>query len=514
MNNFERDIQPVLNLFKTKDFKKAELFCKQLLNLYPQYIWLYNFLGIVLTEQNKINEAIIYYEKGLKIDPKYSMIYNNLGSAYQLQKKYSKAESNFKKSIELDDKLPEHHNNLGNFYRVINKDKKAINSYKNAIKIKSNFFPSHYNLGITYKNLGNLNKAKWHLNESIKFNFELYPAHRALSEITKYKSDNQHLKLLNKIYENKISTNKKELIYALGKAYEDIKNFTKSFNFYNEANKLHRKTIDYNKDIETNEFRKIKEIFTVKLLKKFDKSGNKNYKIIFILGMPRSGTTLTEQIISSHPNVFAGGELNYIPALIEKYFKDGNKKISFDKINSFDINSFKNLRTEYIENFQKHLIKEKHITDKLPINFKWIGLIKLIFPDSKIIHCTRNSKDVCTSIFKNYFVSKELNFAYDLDEISHFYKLYIDLMNHWKKIIPEFIYDIPYENIISNPNLEIKNLIKKCNLSWNSNCLEFYKNKRTVKTVSDTQVRKKLYKTSVNSWKNFNKFTKNSFYGL
>ena len=160
----------------------------------------------------------------------------------------------------------------------------------------------------------------------------------------------------------------------------------------------------------------------------------------------------------------------------------------------------------------KSLFKDsKKISDKLPINFKWIGLIKLILPNSKIIHCNRNSKDVCFSIFKNYFVSDKLKYAYSLKELTEFYKLYSNLMKHWEKTLPKFIYNIKYENIIHNPDREIKRLLKACDLEWDASCLKFYENKRAVKTASDTQVRKKIYKTSLYSWKKYNKFINKFF---
>ena len=138
----------------------------------------------------------------------------------------------------------------------------------------------------------------------------------------------------------------------------------------------------------------------------------------------------------------------------------------------------------------------------------------MALPKAKIIHCIRNSKDTCLSIYKNYFVNKKLNYAYDLTELSEFYNLYLDLMNYWKISFPNYIYDIKYENIINNPKHEISNLLKTCNLNWNPNCLNFHKNKRVIKTASDTQVRKKIYKSSLNSWKNFEKYAYKLFDNL
>ena len=145
-------------------------------------------------------------------------------------------------------------------------------------------------------------------------------------------------------------------------------------------------------------------------------------------------------------------------------------------VNTDEESKMISISNKYISNLKKISQNSKKVTDKLPINFKNIGLIKLILPNSKIIHCSRNPKDTCLSIYKNYFVNTKLNFAYNLDELTEFYQLYINLMNYWKKILPHFIYEIKYEELIKNPNSEIKSLLKYCNLTWNNKCLKFYNN--------------------------------------
>jgi hypothetical protein len=230
--------------------------------------------------------------------------------------------------------------------------------------------------------------------------------------------------------------------------------------------------------------------------------------------MPRSGTTLIEQIISNHPKVFGGDELYFLPDLIKNNFYIEEGKLLLKQNNNIKKENLKMIGQKYINDLMRISNKSEKVTDKLPINFKWIGLIKLILPNSTIVHCVRNSKDNCLSIFKNYFANKSLNFAYNLDEITDFYNLYHNLMKHWKKTLPKFIMDIEYEQIVENPEQQIRILIEKCDLSWNENCLKFYKNKRPIKTASDIQARKKIYKSSINSWKNYKKNLQNPFQKL
>ena len=505
MDTLQKKTQHLLNLLKSKKLSKAELLGKELISAHPNNVILYNILGLVLTYQKKIDEAIECYEKGIKIEPNFAVIYNNLGSIYKSRENYTKAESYYKKSIDLNNKMPETQNNLGNLYISLNKYQKAIVYYKSALNINPKFFTCHYNLAVAYKNIGKFEEAKKHLKEAVKLNKHFYTAHRTLSQITKYIINDDHFRFLKKLYEDTkiVDTNKKEIAFALGKASDDIKDFSKAFKYYNEANNLHRRSINFSIENEKKEFNNIKKTFNEKLFNKFRQTGDLRQTPIFIIGMPRSGSTLVEQILSSHPKVFGGDELNFFENLIKKHLGNNTSELFLKKIIYIDKESLKKIGQEYISNLENISDNSERVTDKFLINFKWIGLIKLILPNSKIVHCVRNPKDNCISIYKNYFISNKLSFAYNLKEITEFYNLYNDLMEYWKNILPKFFFDIKYEKIIQNPEQQIRNLLKNCNLSWNDSCLKFYNNKRPVKTASDTQVRKKIYKSSVDSWKNY-----------
>ena len=509
--SLEKKIQNIVNLYKSKKFGEAEVLAKQLVKVHPKVVLLHEIIGLIFLVQNKIKDAESIFKKGISINPKYASIYNNLGNICKLQSKFKEAENLYKKSIELNKNSPETHNNLGNLYLKLQKNQEAINSYKNSIKSNLNFFPAYFNLGVLYKNLGEFENAKKYLNETIKLKENYYPAHRAISQIINYSDKNDHYKVLEKVYKESSEKEIKnpELSFAMGKALDDQKKFSNAFKCYSEANALRRKNIVFSHSKEKKEFISIKNFFNNNFFKKIKKNINSSSKPIFVLGMPRSGTTLVEQILSSHQDVYGGDELNILPDLIKKnVLLDSD--VFTDKVNISD-KILINTAIEYLNYIDEISDGSKRVTDKLPINFKWIGLIKSILPNSKIIHCVRNSKDNCLSIFKNYFVNPNLNFAYDIDEIIYFYNLYFDLMKYWKKLFPNFIYDIKYENLVSDPNHEVMSLLKFTDLSWDNNCLNFYKNKRIIKTASDTQARKKIYKSSINLWKNYNNHFKEFF---
>jgi len=297
----------------------------------------------------------------------------------------------------------------------------------------------------------------------------------------------------------------------LGKASDDIQDYKKAFKYYKFGNDHRRLQINFSINQEIEEFKNIKVFFNKKVFKK-DNNKNLNPIPIFILGMPRSGTTLVEQIISSHKSVFAGDELNFLQEISLKYLFNDKKVLSLKKMEKlYNNNIITKIRDEYLVKLKSVSKESKIITDKHPINFKWIGLIKMALPQSKIIHCVRNPKDNCLSIYKNYFSNNKLNFAYDLNELSRYYKLYNNLLRYWNIILPDFIMNVSYEKIVDDPINQIKKMLEFSNLSWDDNCLKFYNNKRPVRTASDAQVRQKIYKKSVNSWKNYDDYLADFF---
>tara|TARA_Y100000590_G_scaffold465617_1_gene638402 strand:+ start:988 stop:2553 length:1566 start_codon:yes stop_codon:yes gene_type:complete len=508
MDKLKQQIEEAVNIFKSGNLPKAEEISRSLIKSNPKVAFLYNLIGLILSQSGKTDEAIKYYEKGLEIDPKFAMIYNNLGLIFYNKgpNNYKKAEDYYKKSIETNKDIPEPHTNLGNLYSTLGKINEAISNHKKAIKLNPNFQYAYLNLSNILVSIGDFKEAKKYLNEVIKINSNFYVAHRSLSRINKYTKDDEHLKILKKLYKNISSSDedgKMNVAFALGKACEDIKDFDKSFFYYSNANSFFRKKINFSIKEEENKFQDIKDIYDKDLFNKFKESGYKDSKPIFIVGMPRSGTTLIEQIISSHSEVFGADEIEFIPNLLKKYFKNHDLRLFFSDETITNQDQLKKIGSEYQENIKIISNNSNRSTDKLPNNFQSIGFIKLILPNSKIIHCNRNPKDTIFSIFKHHFPGGKINFAYNLDETVQYYNLYNDLMKYWNKLFPEFIYNIDYEKLISNSENEIRKLINFCDLKWEEDCLNYHNNKRLIRTASNTQARMKIYNTSINNWKNY-----------
>ena len=520
MENLQKEIESILITYKSGNFLRAEKDCKRLIQSYKKQPFLYNLAGLILSASNKTDESLKYYLKGIDLDPNFAIIYNNIGLLFFKkggEDNIKKAKKFYEKSISLDKEIVEPCNNLGNLYNSIGNYEQSINYYKKALEINSNFYLAHFNLASIYIARGDFDEAKKSLKICIKANPKFMQAHRSLARITTYnKTDNVHVnQVINllKSTDDKDINNKIELSFALGKAFEDLRDFKKSFSYYKEANKLCRKNIQFSIENEKTKIQNIKDVFNKKLFKNFEKLNNIKTSPIFILGMPRSGTTLVEQMLSNHSEVYGCDELNFIPELINKYFTDKNNNFYKNYLN-FDASKLDECGNEYISKINKITNSMVRSTDKLPINFLYIGFIKLILPNAKIINCVRGAKDNIFSIFKNYFTNQSLNFAYDIKELVNYYNLYQNLMIHWDETLPKFIYKVKYENLIVKPKNEIKNMLDFCNLPWEDSCLDFHKNKKSIKTASDVQARKKIYKTSVNSWKNYKTFLCGDFFKI
>ena len=500
----EKEAQIILNYFKAKDYISAEVKAKKLIKKFPNFQAVYNLLGLCLQSQKKFLEAIKYYKIAIQNNPNFFVAINNLGLTYHNMYDLKNAQHYYERAIEINPKFTHPISNLGNIKKELNNYEEAIKCYKLALSIDDKLLVVHHNLGMAYQALGKFEESKKYFESVLKINSKFTRADRSLSMSLKYDINNPHLKIMeNKIKDQSLNNFQKiELYFGLGKAYEDIKNYKKSFENYKLGNKIKRDAIKYQINDDVKLFENIKNSFSNINFQNLENVGNKSNKMIFILGMPRSGTTMVEQIIANHKNVYGAGELRDLTQIIKENFLV-NDKIKFpEKFNIKDRNFFSNMGTKYLENLDRYNTNKNYITDKAPLNFKWIGLIKLILPKSKIIHCTRDPKDTCLSLFKNFFEG-ELNFSYNLEEAGKYYKLYQNLMEFWKQLLPDFIYDISYEKLVENQEFESRKLLDFCNLDWDKNCLTFYRNKRGIVTASFAQARKPIYKNSVNSWQNY-----------
>jgi len=487
--NFKDKINKITNKLKMGLFDEVISDAKILLKKKNHQI-LYNILSLAFQSKGEYENSIEIIERALKINPNNIHFLNNIGLSFYKKKDFINAEKYFIRVLEID---PTYINTLNNI-AVLKKDMEltdeSIEYYKKILKLNENILETHYNLASVYQSTGAYDLAINHYKKTLEINPRFTKSDRILSLMTKYDENNKHFQDMKK-KKLDLDNDKEslfELHFALGKAYEDIKNYKNAFENYNNANILKKKITNYDINDDTKLFAKIKNIYQNK---KHLTNLNHERKLIFILGMPRSGTSLTEQIISSHKNVFGGGEIIYLNDIIQDLFIKNNE-VNL-KIKSEEI---KKAQYEYLSKISVINKKVNNFTDKAPLNFRWIGFILDLFPNSKIIHCKRDPIENCWSIFKNNF-DGNLNFSNSLTDLGKYYNLYLDIMNFWKSKYNKKIYDLSYEKLVSNPEYEIKKLIDYCGIGWDPNCLKHHENKKTIKTVSFAQARKPIYTSSI-----------------
>ena len=485
----------------------------QAIQLKPDFAEAYNNRGIALMEIGDLEDAIKSYDQAIQLKPDFGQAYNNRGFALQLFGHLKDALKNYDKAIELKPDYAEFYYNRGNALQELGQLEEAIECYAKAMQLKPDYAETHINLGNVFKQSGQLDKAVEHYRKALLANPDLAEAYTNISLIKKFSEIDVDVQAMEKAFNSKESSDQQKIFlgFALGKAFEDLQQYEKSFQCIQKANLLHRPAYSYSISDDTAVFNRIKKRFSKESFAVQDHSGQEESEKsdarpilipIFILGMPRSGTTLVEQIIASHPDAYGAGELYTLSEVVENLGRQ--KKIGHypQCVPGLDQDDFKRLGSSYVNKLTAYRSKsERYITDKMPHNFLFIGLIKKIVPWAKVIHCKRDPMDNCFSIFKTFFTSKDSHpYAYEMTELGRYYNLYSDLMKHWHNLLPDFVYDIEYEKLVMDQEEQTRKLLSYCGLPWDDACLAFHKTKRRVATASSVQVRQPMYKDSVKLW--------------
>ena len=504
--NLKNEIQVIINKFKNNDFdfviEKSNLLLKELKD--NDLLWTLQGVSY-LNKNNEIN-SIKCLQEAIRVNPKNIDARNYLGIAYKKLNNLTKAEEYYLECIEINPNYITSLLNLANLKIIINNFDEAIILYIKALKIDENVENIYINLAHAYQSTGQFEKAKLVLDKCLK-KFPLSTkADRLLSSQINFKDDDSYLdSFLKKLGEKKLDEEKKiELLFAIGKAFEDKKDYKKSFDYYSKGNYWKRNSLKSNINQKIKLFSSIKSFFSNFDYKYKNNIYDKEKKIIFIFGLPRSGTTLIENIISSHSKVSSTGEINFL----NNYFKD-------NEIISNDINNLLNLdfRKKYFDYLKLFNLKNSTITDKSLNSYFYLGFIKHYLPESKLIHCQRNARDNCLSIYKSLFVDSQ-SWKYDEKELVAYYNLYKDIMKFWNKMLGNEILNIKYENLIDNKEYTIKKIINYCELEWSEKCLNHHKNNMSIRTLSSNQANKPIYSSSINSYKNYEIYLKETFNNL
>jgi tetratricopeptide (TPR) repeat protein len=526
-------------LQRLRRFTEAEQAYRRAIELQPTFADAWSNLGTCLRELKRPVEAETVYRKTLELNPDNPDTLDNLALAVQDSERFDEAADLLRRAMVIDpqsDKLhvhyatallnqkklddaaaaiecacalnPGNHDAVNVMGRVAFErgDLEAALAYhRRALMLKPDLADAYNNMGNVLKELGHLQEAHDAFLEALRLDPNLTGVYVNLADSRKFMSGDPHLATMEALAAKTSGlsqTDRMQLDFALGKAYADLKDHARSFKHWLAGNAAKRTTIAYDEHAVFALFDQIAATFTRELIDDKAGGGDPSAMPIFIIGMPRSGTTLVEQIIASHPDVHGAGELQtFNEVVLTVRAPDGNALAYPDFVPALDAKALQRIGAAYVAELRKLAPGGERVTDKMPSNYYFAGLIRLALPNAKIIHTVRDPVDTCISCFSKLF-SAEQNHSYDLGELGRYYSRYERLMAHWHRILPAgSILDVRYEDVVADLETQARRIIAHCGLSWHDDCLSFHKTDRPVRTASATQVRQPIYNGAVGRWR-------------
>ena len=477
---------------------EAEVAARKAFALAPDSAEAHVDLGQILFTKDNYDEAATLYSAAMELDPDNPRLYLKLSIALERANKFEESIEAIDQAVKLNPEMPEAYHLKGVTYMAANQTDKALKAINKALEIKPDYAEAMSVKSEILQAQGDMEEATKLIQQAIRINNQIPSIYLTLSKLKKFTKDDDDLKVMEDLKKDihtfgSIQTS--PFYYSLFKAYQDIGDYDQAFENLKMGADKKRSTVSYDILTDRNVFETVKARNTKEILDNYKGHGSQSDTPIFIVGMPRSGTTLTEQILASHPDVYGAGELyhlTHIESIVGEPLSIENAKEHGDTY------------VKLISEISDESKNAKRITDKMPGNYARIGQIASILPNAKIIHCRRNPIDTCFSCYKQLF-SRGHYWTYDLEELASHYELYHAMMQYWRETLPDNFIEVTYEDTINDFETQARRIVEYAGLEWNDACLTPHKSKRSVLTASKGQVRKPIYKTSIEAWRRYEK---------
>jgi tetratricopeptide (TPR) repeat protein len=482
---------------------------EQALQLVPDDADALRHLGDVLRAIQHHEEAIARYRQALAIRPNDAELCARLASTLQASGRPTEAIALGEQALALNPHTAEAHGALGSALMALNRNEEAITHFKTSLAEAPDHAETHNNIGVALQLLGRAEEAAIAYQTAIALAPRSVMTHFNLASVKTFEVGDPRLAALQglaKDAETLSEDDRVALEFALAKAFSDLDEPSRSFHHLREGNARKRRQIVYDEPAIMKFFERIATTFTPALMR--EKGGGEPSRLpVFIVGMPRSGTTLIEQILASHSEVFGAGEREDLNQAVLAHFGPQDAGASFPEcLSTVMPETLRQFAARYLVGIKAGAPPAQRIIDKMPLNFLFVGLIRLALPNARIIHACRDPVDTCFSCFSLLFAGHQ-PFAYDLDELGRYYRAYEALMAHWRTLLPHGVMiDVNYEDVVADLETQARRMVAHCGLDWQPQCLDFYKTPRGVRTASATQVRQPIYRHALGRWHRYQEF--------
>ncbi|MGA7807194.1 tetratricopeptide repeat-containing sulfotransferase family protein [Bradyrhizobium sp.] len=481
----------------------------------PDFAAAHCALADILHELDFLDDAMSHYEQVVAVQPRHVEAMNNLANLLQKLGRFEEAIALYERALTINPESAELYCNLGGALIGASRAEESIVQIEKALRLDPSNVAANKNLGFAFEVLGRIEDAVQAYERASPLAPSDAEIHRHLANLRRFTPGDSRLAALEKLagdMANLDTQNQISLHFALGKAFCDLCHHERSFHHWRTGNALKRAHLAYHEQERVDRFERIRTTFTSELMQRNSGEACPSDLPVFVVGMPRSGTTLVEQILASHSKVHGAGEIETLRHAVENFRTKNDIAMEFpEMVPALSQGDLRDFGADYVALTRSATrvagSAVERIINKLPGNFELVGLIHLALPNARIIHVRRDAVDTCFSCFSLLFAHGHQPFTYDLGELGRYYRGYETLMQHWRSVLaPGMMLDIRYEDIVADLEKQARAIVDYCGLAWEERCLAFHESKRPVRTSSLLQVRKPLYQSSVGRWRAYESF--------
>lgn len=449
------------------------------------------------------------YRHALSMGRDNAELRSNLANLLIEQEKLEEAEVHLRRALELRPDYPRAMINLGNLLVKLGRIEEAEEQLRKAVDQAPDQADVLHDYAIFLKLHGRLEEAKPWFRKALALRPDFIPSLIEFSQLERYKSGDGYLEALEELVarddQNLPRLYRVGMTYALANSYNNEKRYDEAFEMVGRGSRLHRQSFTYSADDMDAYGEHIRRTFTPALFERLKGVGDPDETSVFVLGMPRSGTTLTDQIVVSHPQAESVGETETIRGIWNSFLAARAKPLNTETICAIPPALFAEEGRKYVAQLRQGREDALRIVEKEPSNFMRVGFIHLMLPRARILHCVRNPIDTCVSCYFLKFHGAAQPFSYDLADLGRFYRLYLKTMDHWRQVLPETVFDVVYEETVADQEGQSRRILDHLGLPWDDRVLSFHKTDRAVRTNSLAQVRRPIYTDSLERWRRYEK---------